>query len=144
MTTTRVKRFLDSRTLTRALQVVALLSLILATAVAIQQYSLASCLKDYNNASAVSTAARSAAASQDRQADEADRQADAQDRAALREVIDAIAAQDQPRARTAFAALVVTYHQTDLARAATAKQRAENERQRREHPVPEAPSLRCG
>jgi hypothetical protein len=138
------KRFLDSRSMTRTIQAVAIVSLLLAVAIGVKQLSLASCLSDYSNRSAVSTAARADAAAQDRKADEADRQADARDRAAFKTLIDALAVQDQGKTRQAFADLVATYKETDAARAATAKSRADNERKRAENPVPPSPELRCG
>lgn len=140
----RVKRFLDSHTVTRILQVAAAASLILAITIGVRQLSLANCLAHYSNSSAVATAARAEAASQDRKADEADRQADERDRAAFKTLIDALAAQDKLATKQAFVDLVATYKATDEARAATAKSRADNERKRAANPVPPSPELRCG
>lgn len=140
----KAQRFLDSAAVTRAIQLVAVASLLLAVVVGFKQFSLASCISDYSNASAVSTAGRAAAAAEDRKADEADRQADAKERLAFRELVDALAVQDQPRTQRAFAALVVTYKETDEARVKTALARKENDRKRAENPVPPAPELKCG
>lgn len=139
-----MRRFLDSAAVTRAIQVVAVASLLLALVIGFKQYSLASCISDYSNASATSTAARAAAAAEDRKADEADRLADAQDRAAFKKLIDALAVQNQAATKQAFIDLVATFKATDEARAATARSRTDNERKRAANPVPPPPSLRCG
>jgi hypothetical protein len=140
----RAQRLLDSPATTRVIQLVAVLSLILAIGIGFKQLNLASCLSSYSNASAVSTAGRAAAAAEDRKADEADRQADAQEREAFRVLIAALASQDQVKTQAAFASLVATYQETDKSRAATALARAENERKRRANPVPPSPELKCG
>lgn len=141
---TRAQRFLDSAAVTRAIQIVAVLSLLLAVVVGLKQYSLASCISDYSNASATSTAGRAAAAAEDRKADEADRQADAKEREAFRTLVDALAAQDKAATQSAFVNLVATYRQTDESRVQTALARKDNERKRAENPVPPAPELKCG
>ncbi len=143
MVRAHVKQFLDSASVTRSIQVVAVLSLILAIVVGFRQYSLASCLQDYQDASSVSTTARAEAAAEDRKADEADRQADADDRVALKALVDALAAGDQVAMRAAIPSLAATYKRTDEARMKTAQTRKDNEKKRRENPVPPPPSLQC-
>jgi hypothetical protein len=127
-----------------ALMAVALLSLALSAVVGVQYRSVLDCQRRYAESSATSTAARAAAAAEDRAADEADRQADDADRKAFRKVVAAIAVQDQKASAVAFAELVATYADTDNARAATAKTRMETERKRALNPPPPPPSQRCG
>lgn len=139
---------LDRRLLSRGGRLtaagIALVALALAVVVGVLQVRLTGCLSDYNNASAVSTAARAQAAAEDRKADDADRAADAQDREAFKVLVDAIAGQDQAGSKTAFINLVAVYRQTDAERATTAKTRADNERKRAANPVPPPPNLKCG
>lgn len=140
----KAQRVLDSAAVTRVIQVVAVLSLLLAIVVGVRQYSLASCIASYSDQSSMATSARAEAAAEDRKADQADRQADADDRAALKILVDALAAGDQRAMQAAIPGLAATYKRTDEARAATALTRADNEKKRRENPVPPPPSLRCG
>jgi hypothetical protein len=111
----RTKRILDSPAVTRGLQLVAALSMILAIVVGMKQYSLASCLQDYQDASAKAAAARTQAAEQDRQAQDA--------------LFESIA--NDPR--NSIAAL----------RAYNAS-RAGADQKRKDNPPPELPSITCG
>lgn len=127
-----------------ALMGMALVSLILSVVIAVQYRSVLDCQQRYAESSATSTAARAAAAAEDRAADGADRQADDADRRAFRKVVAAIAVQDQKASAVAFTELVSTYAATDAARAETAKTRVETERKRALNPPPPPPSRRCG
>ena len=113
--TSAAKKFLDSPGVTRVLQVVAALSLVLALVVGYKQYSLASCLQEYQDASAASTMARAAAAEQDRQAQD--------------KLFQAIAGDPK--------------HAIDALREYNAS-RDEADKKRKDNPPPEPPSLRCG
>lgn len=66
--TDRFVRFMDSRLMTRIVQVIAFASLLLSLAVGAKQYELASCLATYNNAQARANGPRIQAAEDDRQA----------------------------------------------------------------------------
>lgn len=68
---TSVKQIMSSAVVDVTVKVAAVASLVLAIVVGVRQYELASCLADYNNAAAAATSARSAAADQDRQAEDA-------------------------------------------------------------------------
>lgn len=61
---------LDSRFVTRLVQLAAVASLILATVLAIKQYQFTGCLASYNEAFAKSSAARAAATEADRKAED--------------------------------------------------------------------------
>lgn len=63
--------WLDSRAANRMVQLVAVIALILSGYIGFRQYSLASCLADYSDRSARSSAARADAAEHDRQAQDA-------------------------------------------------------------------------
>lgn len=64
----RFVRVMDSRAMTRVVQVIAFMSLLLSLGIATRQYQLASCLAKYNNAAAAASGPRLAAAEEDRQA----------------------------------------------------------------------------
>ncbi|MER7280430.1 hypothetical protein ABT369_38935 [Dactylosporangium sp. NPDC000244] len=113
--TNHVKRFLDSPAVTRVVQVVAVLSLLLAITVGVKQYSLASCLQDYQDANAQVNAERAAAAEQDRKAQDA--------------LFEAIANDPQNA--------VVALRAYNTAR-------GEADRKRQQNPPPPPPSLKCG
>lgn len=101
----RIPTVMDSRPAWRAAQIVAFLSLFLSVAVGAKQYSLASCLADYNNQSAQASGQRLDAAEADRRAlDEMLASVvNAKERsaagAALRAYVDARADADAKRAR---------------------------------------------
>lgn len=64
----RLVRVLDSRVTTRAVQVIAVLSLFLSLVVGGRQYALADCLANYNDQQARASGQRLEAAEEDRQA----------------------------------------------------------------------------
>lgn len=115
------------------------------------------CLAEYAEASALSNAARSQAADEDRAVDEADRRITERDRAAaaraddaLDKVLKATARQDRPAAQTAFAELLRVRAEVARVRAeSAAAQRANNatrartEEARAANPLPPPPSQSC-
>ncbi|MFY1686508.1 hypothetical protein [Plantactinospora sp. WMMB782] len=105
---------LDSRTATRAVQLVAVVALLLSIYIGIEQRQLTACLAEYNEANNRVTAARYQAAEQDRQAQDA--------------MFRAVA--DDPRS-----ALGQIRQYTEL--------RAQSDEQRRQNPLPSPPSQRC-
>ena len=125
MTVGRVWSVLDSKVVTRAIQVVAVASLLLAVSVAGKQYSLTDCLARYQDRSAKATGARTEAAERDRLAQDALWQAiaDASDPAKVPP------SQAGAHVRKAFAAFLA-------ARESANRQRAEN-------PAPAPPSEVC-
>lgn len=66
--TNRIRAALDSRAMTRVVQLIAFLSLLLSLGVGAKQYALADCLARYNDEAAASQKARAQAAEEDRQA----------------------------------------------------------------------------
>jgi hypothetical protein len=118
----RMWSLLDSRTVTRAIQLIAIVSLALALFVGVKQYRLADCLARYNDDQAASSGQRLIAAEQDRKA--------------LDEMIGAIAgARSVPpeQAQTQVNGALDTY---------LAARRGADE-QRRRNPPPPPPSQRC-
>jgi hypothetical protein len=117
-----VWRWLDSRAATRVIQVVAIVSLLLALFVGLRQYSLADCLSRYADDNAKASAQRLLAAEQDRKAWD--------------DVISEVAAarsappgEGGKRVAEAFDRYL--------------QQRAEADEQRRRNPPPAPPSERC-
>ncbi|PZG17814.1 hypothetical protein C1I95_14790 [Micromonospora craterilacus] len=118
---------------------------------------VSSCLAGYADASAVSTAARAKAASEDRAVDEADRRITEQERDAgaraddaLDAVLQAMAAQDRERTEATFADLLRVRAEVAEVRATAAaarqannEQRAANEQRRVANPIPPPPSESC-
>lgn len=115
----RVTRWLDSAAVTRAVQVIAILSLVLAGVVGVRQYALASCLAEYNNAQAAANNARVQAAEGERAADSR----------LWSEIGEGMRTSDGPRIRRAI-------EDRNAAR-------VNADRQRRENPLPSPPSQRC-
>lgn len=115
--------WLDSRAVTRVIQVVAIASLLLALFVGLRQYSLADCLSRYNDDNAKSSGQRLEAAEQDRKA--------------LDDMIGAVAAARSATSPADAQRQVKTAFDTYL------QQRAEANEQRRRNPPPPPPSERC-
>ncbi len=122
-TVNRAWTMLDSRLVTRAIQIVAILSLFLAIGVGVRQYSLADCLARYSDDNARSSTQRIAAAEQDRQA--------------LDEMIGGIAAARSAASPQEAQRMVSGAFDKYLVA------RAEADRQRAENPPPAPPSERC-
>ena len=123
--TKQIGAWLDSRGASRAVQVVALLALLLSVYVGVKQYRLASCLASYNDRSAKATGARTEAAERDRAAQDAMWQAfaDAGDPQKVPP------AQAQAYAKAAFEKFL--------------KDRAQANAQRASNPLPAPPSEVC-
>ncbi len=114
---------LDAPAITRTIQIIAVLSLMLALYVGFRQYALADCLASYNDDQARSSGQRLIAAEQDRQA--------------LDDMIAAIAG-----ARSATPAEAQAQVNGALDRYLAV--RATSDEQRRKNPPPPPPSQRCG
>lgn len=121
-TASKAWSMLDSRAVTRAIQLVAIVSLLLALFVGLRQYALADCLATYSDDQARSSAQRLQAAEQDRKA--------------LDEMIAQVAAARSAPPATAG-------KQVSDAFDTYLKQRAEADEQRRRNPPPPPPSERC-
>lgn len=68
---TGLKRALDSRAADRTVRVIAVLALALSVWVGVRQWQFTACVADYNDKANAATAARTIAAEQDRQAQDA-------------------------------------------------------------------------
>lgn len=137
---------------------IAIVALLISVYVTFAQINLTGCLADYNEASALSSAARSQAAAEDRQVDKRERALDADERvlraaadAALDAVIEATAAGDRPRMAAAIFAMrtvrrdgAIKRTQIAVARGQLEADRAATEARRAANPLPEAPSKLCG
>jgi hypothetical protein len=113
---------LDHPFLSRVVQIIAVVSLLLALYVGVHHYQLAGCLAEYNNAQARSSGERLAAAEQDRQA--------------LDDMMSAFAA-----ARSA--APGDAQRQVSAALDKYLEVRRTSDEQRRQNPPPPPPSQRC-
>ncbi len=121
--TSRAWSWLDAPMVTRAIQLAAIVSLVLALFVGLRQYQLADCLATYNDDNAKSSGQRLAAAEQDRKA--------------LDDMIGAVAAARSATSQADAQRQVSEAFDTYL------KQRAEANEQRRRNPPPPPPSERC-
>lgn len=113
---------MDAPLVARTIQIIAVISLLLALYVGFRQYRLADCLAEYNDDSAQSSGQRLIAAEQDRQA--------------LDEMIDAIAGARSVSPEQA-------QRQVNAALDKYIAVRATSDEQRRKNPPPPPPSQRC-
>jgi hypothetical protein len=148
---------LSSQSAIAAMVLVSACGLVLAAYVAVAQYNQQDCQARYNELSAKSQAARSAAATEDRAADRIEREINEKERTrlvanedALDTVLIAMGTDDRSSTEQAFIELLSVRAETarmreanGAQRALLAAQRARTEENRRRSPVPDPPSEMC-
>lgn len=119
----RARHWLDGEGVTRAIKIVAIISLLASLSVGVRQYELTACLAAYNDAANGVQQFRAGVASEER---------DALDRWIL--AVDEVRSLPPAVARAAFDKAFIDYRQA----------RARIEAQRQTAPIPPPPSQTCG